>query len=78
MSAPTKADPLHSRMAHAFGQAQVAQVARLMLADSRVNLLDLLTDDARDELLRRCISDHKFTRRNAAANRANHRRLRAV
>ena len=78
MSAPTKGDPLHSRMAHAFGQAQVAQVARLMLADRNANILDWLTDEAREELLRRCISDHKFNRRNAAANRAHHRKLRAV
>ena len=76
--APTKADPLHSRMAHAFGEAQVAQVARLMLADRRSNILEWLTDEAREELLRRLISDHKFSRRNAAANRANYRRLRTA
>lgn len=70
--APTKADSLHVRMDHAFGRSRIERSFQTMLA--RENLLDLLTDEARDELVRRCIVSHKLHRRFAAESRKHHAR----
>lgn len=67
--APTKADPLHERMLHAFGNQRIQRSFDHMVSAHGCNLLDYLTDDARDELLRRCIVSHKLQRRFAAENR---------
>lgn len=69
MSAPTKADSLHERMVHAFGQKQMERSFDNMVSAFGRNLLDFLTDDARDELLQRCIASHKLHRRFTAENR---------
>lgn len=74
MATPTKADALHERMEHAFGAKQVERNFDHMVAAFSRNLLDFLTDDARDELLRRCIVSHKLHRRFAAENRKHHQR----
>jgi hypothetical protein len=47
-----------------------------MLARDR-NLLDHLTDDARDELLGRCIISHKRQRRYAAESRKHYQQRKA-
>ncbi|UZE51876.1 hypothetical protein ONR75_15695 [Rhodopseudomonas sp. P2A-2r] len=73
--APNKANSLAERMNYAFGRERVAEIARIMLADRRACLLDNLTDDARDELLRRCMVDLKTTRKYAAMSRAHRRGL---
>jgi predicted aminopeptidase len=70
--APTKANSLRERMDHAFGRERIERSFQTMLA--RENLLDLLTDEARDELLRRCIASHKSYRQYAAESRANYKR----
>lgn len=70
---PTKADSLHERMEHAFGEKRINHVFQNMVSLSGKNLLDYLTDEARDELLRRCIGLHKRTRRFAAASREHYR-----
>jgi hypothetical protein len=46
----------------------------MVSAASGCNLLDYLTDEARDELLRRCITSHKLHRRFAAESRKHHAR----
>lgn len=69
MAAPTKADTLHERMDHAFGAKQVERNFDHMVAAFGRNLLDFLTDEARDELQRRCIVSHKLQRRFTAENR---------
>ena len=66
---PTKADSLRERMAHAFGERRIAASFQNMLTAYGCNLLDYLTDEARDELLRRCIMSHKLTRKYNADNR---------
>ncbi len=73
MSIPTKADPLRVRLEHAFGKAQIERSFQNMLTAYGCNLLDYLTDDARDELLRRCIVSHKLHRKFAAESRKHHR-----
>lgn len=70
--APTKANSLRERMDHAFGRQRIERNFQSMMI--RQNLLDLLTDDARDELLRRCIASHKSHRQYAAESRANYKR----
>jgi hypothetical protein len=70
--APTKDDPLHERMLHAFGQKRIDRCFENMLTRG-VNLLDLLTDEAREELLRCCIVSHKLQRKFAAESRAVYR-----
>lgn len=72
--APTKSDPLYERMLHAFGDQRIHRSFENMVSDRDCNLLDYLTDDARDELLRRCIASHKLQRRFAAENRRIHAR----
>lgn len=71
---PTKADSLHDRMEHAFGRQRIARSFENMLTAHGCNLLDYLTDDARDELLRRCITSHKLQRRFAAESRKHFQR----
>lgn len=73
MATPTKADPLFERMEHAFGQKLIAQSFHNMTTAYGCNLLDYLTDEARDELARRCIISHKIRRRYAAESRRNHK-----
>jgi hypothetical protein len=71
--APTKADSLRYRMVHAFGERQIAQSFQNMVTAHGCNLFDFLTDEARDELMRRCIVSHKLQRRFAAESRRHHR-----
>jgi hypothetical protein len=70
---PTKADPLHERMLHAFGRQRIERSFDNMLTAHGFNLLDYLTDEAREELLRRCIISHKLQRKFAAESRAVYR-----
>jgi hypothetical protein len=72
--APTKADPLLERMLHAFGDERIMRSFRNMITAHGCNLLDYLTDDARDELIRRCIVSHKLQRKFAAESRKHHQR----
>ena len=65
--APTKADPLHQRMLHAFGREDIERQLMVMLT------FDCLTDEAQKELLRRCIRSHKRRRKNNAENRRIYR-----
>lgn len=74
MATPTKADPLFERMLHAFGHQRIQHSFVNMLTAHGCNLLDYLTDEARDELQRRCIVSHKLHRRFAAENRKHHQR----
>jgi hypothetical protein len=69
MARITKADPLYDRMLHAFGQRSIDFSFQTMLTARNCDLIDLLTDDARDELIRRCIRSHKLQRRYAAESR---------
>jgi hypothetical protein len=64
---PTKADPLYERMVHAFGRDRVQRELERMIR--RRDPLHHLTDDARDELMYRLISDLKFERKINAENR---------
>jgi hypothetical protein len=61
-------------MEHAFGRQRIARSFENMLTAHGCNLLDYLTDDARDELLRRCITSHKLQRRFAAESRKHFQR----
>jgi hypothetical protein len=70
---PTKADPLSERMLHAFGKQRIELSFQNMLMARGCNLLDYLTDEARDELIRRCIVGHKITRKYAAESRKHHK-----
>jgi hypothetical protein len=70
--APTKSNPLHERMLHAFGQRRIDRCFENMLTRG-VNLLDCLTEEAREELLRCCISSHKLHRKYAAESRKLHK-----
>lgn len=70
---PTKADPLHERMLHAFGEKQIRRSFENMVTAHGCNLLDYLTDKAREELLRRCLISHKLSRKFAAESRAVYR-----
>lgn len=70
---PTKSDPLYVRMKHAFGQERIERSLQNMLAAHGRNILDLLTDDARDELIQRCIASHKLQRKYAAESRAHYK-----
>lgn len=74
MVTPTKADPLHDRMLHAFGAQRIARSFENMVKAHGWNLFDCLTDEAREELLRRCIASHKLQRRFAAESREHHKR----
>ncbi len=65
----TKADPIHDRMMHAFGKRQVERSFNNMMTAHGCNLLDYLTDEAREELIRRCIVSHKLARRYASESR---------
>lgn len=71
---PTKADSLHDRMLHAFGEQRIRRSFENMVSCYGKNLLDCLTDEARDELLLRCITSHKLQRRFAAESRKHHQR----
>jgi hypothetical protein len=71
--APTKSDPLYARMVHAFGDKRIERCFENMVSAHGCNLLDYLTDEARDELLRRCIISHKITRKYAAESRKHHK-----
>lgn len=72
---PTKADPLVERMEHAFGRQRIAKSFENMVAAHGCNLFDYLTDEARDELLRCCITSHKLQRRFAAESRKVHAQI---
>ena len=72
MTAPTKADPLYERMLHAFGDKRINDAFKDLVWKS--GLIDLLTDEARDELVRRCISNHKLSRKFAAESRRHYRK----
>jgi hypothetical protein len=71
--APTKAETLYERMVHAFGEKQIQRNFEYMVSSGWC-LLDYLTDEARDELLSRCITSHKLHRRFAAESRRHHAR----
>jgi hypothetical protein len=73
---PTKADPLYARMMHAFGRDRVHHALELMIRQR--DPLHHLTDDARDELMYRLISDLKLSRKFAAASRKHHREKQLV
>jgi peptide methionine sulfoxide reductase MsrB len=68
--APTKADSIRERMDHAFGRQRIERSFENMVSADGRDLLDYLTDEARDELLRRCITSRKLQRRFAAESRA--------
>ena len=70
---PTKGEPLVERMIYLFGHKIINSCFSEMLHRDR-NLLDHLTDEARDELLRRCIVHHKRQRRYAAESRKHNAR----
>lgn len=69
--APTKADSLSDRMNYTFGQKRINRSFQNMMSSG--DLIDYLTDDARDELLSRCIASHKLSRKFAAESRAHYR-----
>lgn len=69
----TKFAPLHERMEHAFGKNRIERSFQNMVTAHGCNLLDYLTDEARDELLRRCIVSHKLQRKFAAESRRHFR-----
>lgn len=70
---PTKADPLHERMLHAFGEKRIQRSFENMVSCYGNNLINCLTDEAREELLRRCLISHKLSRKFAAESRAVYR-----
>lgn len=69
----SKSDPIYDRMLHAFGERRIAKSFDNMVTANGCNLLDYLTDEARDELIRRCIVSHKLMRKFAAESRRIHR-----
>lgn len=71
---PTKADSLYVRMKHAFGQERIERSLQNMIAAHGRDILDLLSDEAQEELLHRCIASHKIQRRYAAESRATYKR----
>ena len=75
MSAPTKNDPLLERLQHAFGAKRIDEELRALLSQTRYGTdpLDLLTEDAKTELVRRLIGAHRASRRYAAQNRKIYR-----
>lgn len=71
---PTKADSQYDRMMHAFGRDRVQRELDRMISTYRQrDPLHHLTDDARDELMHRLISDLKFERKLHAENRRRQR-----
>jgi hypothetical protein len=70
---PTKADPLHERMLHAFGEKRIQRSFENMVSCHGNNLINCLTDEARKELLLRCIVSHKLSRKFAAESRKLYR-----
>lgn len=71
--AVTKGEPLSERLQHALGERRIEHCFRNMLTAYSRNLIDHLTDDARNELIRRCIASHKLTRKYNAESRRLHR-----
>lgn len=71
---PTKADSLHERMEHAFGRERIERSFQNMVTAHGCSLFDYLTDEAREELLLRCITSHKLQRRFAAESRKRYQR----
>jgi len=71
MSAPTKGDSFADRLFHAFSEKRINECFQRMMWNK--GLIDLLTDEARDELLSRCISSHKVSRQYAAQSRRIYR-----
>jgi len=71
---PTKADPLYERMVHAFGETRIRVALDDMLSIRRRNMIDCLTDEAREELLDRCIRSHKLSRKFSAESRRLYRK----
>jgi hypothetical protein len=65
-------------MEHTFGDKCVERCFDEMVWSRGRTLLDLLTDEARDELLRRCITRHKLSRKFAAESRKLHRERMAL
>lgn len=71
---PTKADSQYDRLLHAFGYARVQRTLENMVSTrGRRDPLQHLTDDARDELMYRLISDFKFDRKIRTENRRRQR-----
>jgi hypothetical protein len=67
---PTKADPLYERMISAFGKDRIQhELNRMISTWGNRDPLHHLTDDARNELIYRLISDFKFDRKIRTANR---------
>jgi hypothetical protein len=60
-------------MVHAFGAKAIDDSFQNMVTAYGACLLDYLTDEARDELIRRCIVSHKLRRKFAAENRRHYR-----
>lgn len=68
--AVTKANPLYERVVHAFGEEAVRRELNNMISTfTRRDPLQHLTDDARNELVYRLISDLRLTRRSNAESR---------
>lgn len=74
----TKGDPLQDRMLHAFGEKRIERSFQNMVTAHGCNLLDYLTDEARGELIRRCIISHKLMRKFAAENRRHREKSNVV
>jgi hypothetical protein len=68
-----KSDKLINRMVDAFGAKTIEDSFQNMVTAYGACILDYLTDEARDELLRRCILTHKMRRRFAAESRKFYR-----
>lgn len=67
---PSKADSQYERLCHAFGRERIQrELNHLVSTWGQRDPLQQLTDDARDELVYRLISDHKLVRKMNAANR---------
>ena len=73
--APTKGDPLAERLRHAFGKRHIREALADMM---RQDPTEWLTYEALDELVSRLISEHKSSRRYAAASRKLYREQRKV
>ena len=74
---PTKGDSLSDRMIYTFGRQRIRHSFENMITAYGCDLLDYLTDEARDELIRRCIVSHKLQRRFATQSRKLHQERKA-
>ena len=73
---PTKADSISDRMLHAFGERRISELLQILIR--KEGLINLLTDEARNELLSLCIRNHKINRKFAAESRKRYRETRRV